>query len=473
MEDHCEAYPFWLEQGVRRATCVHVDAHLDVSDDSFSPDSLARILAARCRQDLEGLRGKDLLPWGGFHCGNYLYPALLGGMIEHLIWVVPPHLPQGDILEWARRELQHWLDLDLADYASLTRIEDRVEGTLAGRRFTLCTAEAVPHLEGPLLLDIDLDYFLDPEDKVWQTPYELLDALALQPDIYTIARSVEGGYTPLEHRYLGEITEKACRGQRTPWEGLLRQILQADREGKAHDFRRLSEAIPDPPPWLLAALRYKEGLQHRRERSGHPLLAEAAHLDPGYAPHPADEGALHFRREEMDPARACFRLAFQQASTPQEAGFCLFMLGLVEASDGEYGKAEELWRPLVTSVHLTPPEQGYVAFRLGRVLARLGRTQDALDLFAAGLEREPDRPLYLHHYGLALREAGQLEAAARVFRKVLRLAPDRLGSLELHLALAEIYQAQGKSALAQSEYRRLASKDVTGIYSLKALLGSR
>ena len=80
-DDHYQALPTWREAGLDGLTCVHVDAHLDVSTDGFTERSLAGIAKARTREELAAFRGNPRLPWGGLHCGNYLYPALLDGTV--------------------------------------------------------------------------------------------------------------------------------------------------------------------------------------------------------------------------------------------------------------------------------------------------------------------------------------------------------------------------------------------------------
>ena len=78
MEDHSGAYVLWKESDLRNGICIHVDAHLDVMDRGFTPEMLEKIAAVRTAGDLKECLTPTFLPWGGVHCGNYLYPALIG-----------------------------------------------------------------------------------------------------------------------------------------------------------------------------------------------------------------------------------------------------------------------------------------------------------------------------------------------------------------------------------------------------------
>ncbi len=189
VKDHCEAYLFWKQHGFQGATCVHVDAHLDVAE---LPEGRTE-------------RGSTYIPGLGLNCGNYLTPALREGIVTHLVCVLPDFMELS--LVAGQRELQSWADLSLSEYRSLEWRDGRVEGVLKGRRITLCRAENLPELGRPLLLDIDLDYFVNDAREIWRRPEDL--NLALEPDALTVAYSVEGGYLPPEATWMGPAVLKA------------------------------------------------------------------------------------------------------------------------------------------------------------------------------------------------------------------------------------------------------------------------
>lgn len=228
MEDHSQAYFAWKRAGIRDAWCWHVDAHLDIGRDGLDPAALDRLQPAL--EPLPDLTGNPYVPWGGLNCGNYLYPAIRHGLVGRLTWVIPPDLPQGKLLAWARTHLNGWLDLSVEESAGLRDAGGFIEGTLLGIPFQVGTAAALPIPQEPVLLDIDLDYYLNQQGEVWsQPPGPLPKSL-----FTTVAYSVLGGYTPTAERRLAapwsdnwsgyqatELDEAAhCVRQRRPQPGL-------------------------------------------------------------------------------------------------------------------------------------------------------------------------------------------------------------------------------------------------------------
>ncbi len=197
MEDHSQAYFAWKQAGVREAWCWHVDAHLDIGRDGLDEAALKQLQPAL--NPLPELTGNAYVPWGGLNCGNYLYPAIRHGLVGRLTWVIPPDLPhKGKLLDWARLHLNGWLDLTIEESTGLRDAGGYVEGNLLGIPFQLGTAAALPHPTEPVLLDVDLDYYLDLQGQVWQEPPGPLPSSHLT----TVAFSVLGGYTPPEQRCL-------------------------------------------------------------------------------------------------------------------------------------------------------------------------------------------------------------------------------------------------------------------------------
>jgi tetratricopeptide (TPR) repeat protein len=214
MEEHYQAYFAWKAQGFQDQWCWHVDAHLDIGKTDLDRDKLERLQGCPDAQSArdEGLMGNSYLPWGGLHCGNYLLPAIQEGIVGRLTWVIPPDLPEGSLLSWARRHINSWYELSLREYASLQLDGDRVVGTLLGIPFEMGTLDALTLPTEPVLMDIDIDYFLTEEGKAWQDSEIFAQSVLSVPIVYeTVAYSVMGGFTPTEERrlacsFLGEET---------------------------------------------------------------------------------------------------------------------------------------------------------------------------------------------------------------------------------------------------------------------------
>lgn len=318
-EDHSRAYMFWKQLGFRAATCVHVDAHLDLGEAGLTPARLAGIAAARNEEELAPFRGSTYIPGGGMNCGNYLTPALQERIVEHLVCVLPPFMEL--TLESARRELQSWVDLTLAEFRNLVFQDGRVEGTLKGRRLTLCRAGNLPELSRPLLLDIDLDYFVDDQRAIWQQPSELARELgALSPDALTVACSVHGGYTPLsEARWLGPAVLRAF-GAGHPEVELRESPL--DRGSALFRLGRVQEALAELAGEESPESRYLQGMI--AYRSGDYLRA-AELLEQPYL-----RGAALYRAGRFVEAVQELLGAVKQDPTPD----ALHLFGLAWAGAG-------------------------------------------------------------------------------------------------------------------------------------------
>lgn len=196
MEDHSQAYFAWKRAGVRDAWCWHVDAHLDIGRDGLDDQVLERLRPAL--EPIADLTGNPYVPWGGLNCGNYLYAAIRHQLVGRLTWVIPPDLIQGKLLDWARTHVNGWLDLTVEESAGMRDAGGYVEGRLLGIPFQVGPADALPLPEDSVLLDIDLDYYLDQKGEVWSQPPGTLPS----PLITTVAYSVFGGYTPTSERRL-------------------------------------------------------------------------------------------------------------------------------------------------------------------------------------------------------------------------------------------------------------------------------
>jgi tetratricopeptide (TPR) repeat protein len=205
MEEHYQAYFAWKARGYKEQWCWHVDAHLDIGKTDLDESKLERLKDCPDAQTARaaGLMGNSYLPWGGLHCGNYLLPAIHEGIVNRLTWVIPPDLPEGALLSWAKRHINSWYGLELSEYASLELEGDRVVGRLLGIPFEMGTLENLTLPTEPVLMDIDIDYFLTEHGEVWQDSQEFAELIHSVPVLYqTVAYSVMGGFTPTSERRL-------------------------------------------------------------------------------------------------------------------------------------------------------------------------------------------------------------------------------------------------------------------------------
>ena len=215
MEEHYHAYFAWKSQGFKKAWCWHVDAHLDVGRTGLNEERLRLIKDCKTPDEVRSQRalGNSYLPWGGLHCGNYIYPAIKEGIVGKLTWVLPPDLPEAGLLTWAKHHLNEWFELSPQEFRSLSYEGQRVHGTLLGIPFEMGPLEALELPTEPVLLDIDVDYFLNDDGTVWQEAEDFAREIQSIPSLLTtVAYSVKGGFTPDGERRLaqpwlqGEVT---------------------------------------------------------------------------------------------------------------------------------------------------------------------------------------------------------------------------------------------------------------------------
>ena len=420
MEDHRDAYFLWKEIGLKGLPCLHVDAHLDVSD-----------LKAP---------GNELVYSPEINCGNFLLPAMRENIVSSLIWVIPEHLPGGEeLLDWSYTELQNWLHLELSDYMSLKQVGRRVEGTLLGKPFVICFSEDIPDLQGPVLLDIDVDYFLSPTDEVWQSPATLAEHVAgVSPAATTIAYSLLGGYTPPKHRYLGPLMEQCLSDLPLGWE-IWEGLSQSPPQAKS-----------GWPSWTkTAALALSGGLE------------EAVELDPAYSVQPIDMVCGAMMRSRFEEAGELLSAVVN----PTESRF---IEGMLYFRSRRFSEAADLWEELLSKERLDAQTEVYLRTLCGRALLEAQRPQEALNTLthALGLSRRDSEITYLlARAEVALRRS---EDAAKSYRRAIKFAPDRLETAALKLELAEVYLQLGQMSLARRLLHQLVSGDTPGFMKLRA-----
>lgn len=463
LEDHAEALPFWRELGIRGGTCLHLTRWPAVSDRGFLPAAI---------EALEGRAEAAQLDSAGVDARNFLVPALLDGTIAHLIWVLPSDGYPEHPLEWARLELQGWLDLGIDEYDSLDEHEGRVHGTLLGRQITICRVDYLPVLSGPVMLDVDVSYMLDGQDRVWTPPSELARQIAWVPaTAVTVSQSIERGYVPHALRYLGEMALRLLSATVDEAEALrLRDVDEAlvelrHRQGSPEEFERLLDA--DLPDWLQAGV-LAAAAEAAREGPDGPRSRRLQDLDPRYCEQPLARARMCFYRgRDAEALEACAAADRDGGGgTPRCRLMHAILLGRLERWD----EAVAVFGALGEDPSLSPAERAEAHASLGDVLTRRGRFEEAIASLRRAVELDGARTRYLRALGLALARAARPAEAELVLQKAIRLRPDRLGTLEAHMELAHLYRLDGREDLARAELRQVQRKDRSGLYSIRESL---
>jgi len=232
VEDHDEVLRIWRKKDINGLDLVHLDAHIDFGFHPAKP--IEKII--KTARNLKELKSNLEYTLSFLHyerdfakqtnIGNYIYPAMEEGIVHNFYWVIP-----GGIKEF--RESAKIIKNILKGFSKQepARINRRpqimgcklkdgiISIELLNRRFTICILEKLPILRKKVLLDIDTDFLVIDslfnadntkcigKRKPWIQPEDLIKILKQKiknPKVLTIAYSVNGGYTPIKYKHLGD-----------------------------------------------------------------------------------------------------------------------------------------------------------------------------------------------------------------------------------------------------------------------------
>jgi tetratricopeptide (TPR) repeat protein len=425
MENHDAAYAAWREAGVKQRILIHVDAHHDmwwVGDGA--PITIA----------------------------NFICPALKEELVREVFWVVPDgawETPR------ARRPILRHLRALIKAYPESSRrlrVNDQeVAAVLLGKPLHVLPLRHVRRIEENVLLDIDVDYLViprvshgesDPHAPVpWCWPDGLLTRLAdlhLRSDLVTIVYSVEGGFTPLKWKYLGDevalrlrrpgADESAVRGMSLMREGAL-TACRGDVAAAEACQQQARTLLPDSaaPCYHLAHLYWEGG----REDAARDLYRQALARDPSYRTGYNSAGIGYYEDGRLAEARQEHQRTL--ALDPRDA-YAHLGLGQIAARLKRWGEAESSLRAAL-ALDGTLPD----AWRtLAMVLASRKRHQEAILAYQQSLK-------------LVLR--GRKPLTGYIItepRSDLVIDPHHLA---IHVELARLYEATGALTQAITGYR--------------------
>lgn len=217
IENHSEILESWGRQGLRDVLLMNFDAHDDMR--WICPEQIEKLRALHRAGDWEAVKKADSVGDESLYdTGSFIYAAAQLGMVKGVYWVIPfaflSH-PKGDT------ELRAFLrayEFPEEDIRRFRMQEGRFCGVLRGIPVTICDLYALPDIEAPLVLSIDLD-FLAPFAKahglnklsavrsllgaIFRKKYGVQDAL--------MAYSINGGYLSALNRWIGDPCEAILR----------------------------------------------------------------------------------------------------------------------------------------------------------------------------------------------------------------------------------------------------------------------
>jgi tetratricopeptide (TPR) repeat protein len=252
----------------------------------------------------------------------------------------------------------------------------------------VCTLEKLPPVTQPLL-DIDVDYLIMPSASYsddrhgslpWCWPSDVvrrLSAAGVSSDLTTIAYSVEGGYTPLQWKYLGDelqarLSDAARHGeilsalQRTSDGAMLE--FRGDRIAAERCFLEAGAAVAHAAPWYrLSTLVADEG----RTTAARTYFERTVALDTSYYTAYDGGGFWAYQHARWQEAERAFDAVL--ARDPEHE-FALTGLALLAVRRKHWDRAEQFARAaLVRNDTLVDAHRA-----LGDALANTGRHRAAL-----------------------------------------------------------------------------------------------
>ena len=435
MENHDQAYYTWREAGVKQRILIHIDAH----------------------HDMWWVKDKAPITIADFIC-----PALREDIVGEVFWVVPDATwgtasGRGAILRHLKKITGKYPAASGAPKVG----QDEISVIVLGKKVSVCSLRSLPRIDESALLDIDVDFLVIPRVTYgeidqhgalpWCWPEELLARLTacqIRADLVTIVYSVEGGYTPLKWKYLGDelalrLGQPSALGQGLEGFGLMRAASTAGEKGDTataeEKYQQAASLLPGSGacPWHLAHLYAKLG----RIEEGRRAYQRALELDP------------------------CYRTAYNSA------GFRYYW-------DRRFPEAEkEHLRTLALD-----PDDAYAHLGLGQLAVHKKHWKEAETLLRRSLALNKELIDSYRELGNILARQRRYDEAIRAYERSLKLAltghkpmtgplltqPAQPRLLDpdhslIHARLAHLYLKKGAIAPAISAYRLSAGGGNDGV----------
>jgi len=426
VENHDAAYHIWRHAGVTGRTLVHVDAHHDM----WWLDDASRLTIA-----------------------NYVCQAIKDGFVNHVIWVVPD-------AAWTSRRSRRALSRHLRSLAGqysagrppIDVSPRRLSTDLRGTPVTICSLDSLPVQAEPVLLDLDTDFLVlpvveyerddTPAERPWIWPEELVAALRareVQADIVTVAYSVEGGYTPLAWKHLGDAlalewvaSSELQMPEREGYRCLRRAAVaraSGDHGRAGGELEQASQCLPrSAAPFYHLALLHQDAGEIDDARG---CFERAVGLDPSYRGPYSSRGFAYLFEGRFDAAASEFNRLLE---LDPENPFARVGMARLAMRSRQWPVAEtQLRRSLAASPRLVDGHRS-----LGEVLAKLGREDEAITAYARSVR-------------LAL--AGEVSVTEPILTAPDGAGPRDGGHGRVHAAMARLDARRGRMADAVAGYR--------------------
>lgn len=413
IQDHHQAYYVWRKRGFKNLTLIHIDAHLDFAFQEIK-DTRLIFKEAKSISELKNQLEKTILfKQKQFdiekltHIGNYIYPAMRDGMVKDFYWVIP-----GDEKEFSRslKNLKSMIkSLTKQDPKPKTAIKIKggmLKTQLYGQNFIICCLKTLPKINKKVLLDIDTDFLVISSirksnntneigrRKIWIEPEELIKVLKTKIKylvLVTIAYSVNGGYTPLKFKYLGDEITSGLKGKtfKIPPAAkafnLFNYFWQKNNRKKARYYYR--RAIKSDSNYAVTDNNYGPlYLARRFYKKAEDEFRKILYCDPHNKDALCGMGQIYLSRRKYKPAERYFKKALKVFIDYPKA---LFGLGQAQFKLKKHKSA----RNYLLSYRVKEPMQPYSYYLLGQVYEKRGQFLKAISEYKDALRLGLNNPL--------------------------------------------------------------------------------
>lgn len=381
-DEHGDVLSYWCHRGFRGETMVCFDRHIDLK--KIAAPHVARILEAGAdparlatlNRDLP-FRDDDRFAYG---LDSFLFAAAALGQLSRLVLVLPEDAPL-DAIALGHALAEHLSLIPGHGEEALEHFEigpHSAQSRILGMTIEVTTLRHLTALALPrsARVDVDLDFFVDPNGRVSHGVEEMaaaLEACGISGAVESATRSITSGFLPRSH---ASIEAELARR-------LGRELAPRDRP-----TRRVFQSLE-----LLATHGAVDPASLERLWR-HELCALAG---PGWAM----RAALALRIPDLVEAERCYENA---RAGEQRASWVAYAFALGHLARREYRLAER-WFARASSCEVVDTVEARSAILRALAAQRDGRPEEALGLALECVRRLPMR---LDGYRIAAAAADRL-----------------------------------------------------------------
>lgn len=451
VEDHHRVLNIWQKKCIKDCDLVHIDAHIDF-DFIRIKEPIDIVKEAKSLTQLKSQIEESLLfQRFGFskerltNIGNYIYPAFRQNIIRNFYWVIPGSLSEfNQSKKLLKSILKNLASQDPYPQRKINIREGFISTRLFNRMFVICILEKLPILKQNVLLDIDTDFLVIDSLKkadslsmigkrqAWISVAKLANTLKYKiknPICTTIAYSVNGGFTPIIYKFLGDELKFRLSDKIKPNQDkiLLKQYnckTKADWSSLLKQMNRRNGLKPHFKKKLLSNIYFNLF----NLTSGENYYKNAIRLNPTYKIADNNYGNLYLAKGKLKKAEKEFkRIALIDSKNP----FPILGLGNISLKRKDYHKAKRYFSFALRQ----RPDLAQALLGLAQTEFRLRSYSKARRLFLKYQSLEPMQPHSRYFLGRIYEGERNFTKSAQCYKEAINLG---LNDIDIIKRLLEI-----------------------------------